>query len=657
VRGRKVFIPALIFVFLALVGCYRIPEDLSSAWFPPFTPPASSVQYIVGTCGVNGVVIIDVSDPSDPRLVAWKESDVKCTSVYAKDERVYVCNENGVSILDVSDIEDPVEIGEIRTDEPVISVYAFENFLYTAEGDRGVSVFDTSDPSNPIKLGSFDTYGYSRDILVRYPYLYVADDDGGVLILDVSDPSDPHYVGKFTTLSSSEHIHAYSLFMRYPLLYVGGFNDFTVLDISNPEDPRLVGHLTREEILCIFEAKNIVSTYDISVADTLAFVACGDNGLGMIDVSDPSSPRDVVLLFKWGHVVPRVCVRGKYLYMIRDERLEIFDVTVPRWMYQVGMVPPYSSAKWVALHGSKVYVVCDEGYMVVFDTSDLEYPVKHVDLGSYLSCYYRVYSVCSKAPYLYFIGHCVGSEDLCLLVYDCIEDNFVSSLRFPSYSYEKRKLVVKDHYVLAYNDENIMIFDVSNPASPTYAGKVDIGVFRVYPVGDYLYALICEDYSDYFLTVIDASNPLDMKIVKKIKSEDRLYRLEMNGTYLYTFHENHDLAIFDISEPSSPVPVKTVENFTLGDYVNTAKIVGDYMYMKLSSEQMWIVDVSDPLNPSVVSTLTFKTDIFNIAESDSRLYMASGKEGLVVMDITDFTSPTLVKDLPWLIFNDIAPLE
>ncbi len=159
------------------------------------------------------------------------------------------------------------------------------------------------------------------------------------------------------------------------------------------------------------------------------------------------------------------------------------------------------------------------------------------------------------------------------------------------------------------------------------------------------------------LFIIDALNPLDMKIVKKIKCEDRFCHLEMNGTYLYAFHENHDLAIFDISEPSSPVPVKTVENFTLGDYVNTAKIVGDYVYMKLGSEQMWIVDVSDPLNPSVVSTLTFKTDIFNIAESDSRLYMASGKEGLVVMDITDFTSPTLVKDLPWLIFNDIAPLE
>ena len=159
------------------------------------------------------------------------------------------------------------------------------------------------------------------------------------------------------------------------------------------------------------------------------------------------------------------------------------------------------------------------------------------------------------------------------------------------------------------------------------------------------------------LFIIDALNPLDMKIVKKIKSEDRLYRLEMNGTYLYTFHENHDLAIFDISEPSSPVPVKTVKNFTLEDYVNTAKIVGDYMYMKLSSEQMWIVDVCDSLNPSVVSTLTFKTDIFSIIESGSHLYMASGKEGLIVMDITDPTSPTLVKDLPWLIFNDIAPLE
>ena len=131
----------------------------------------------------------------------------------------------------------------------------------------------------------------------------------------------------------------------------------------------------------------------------------------------------------------------------------------------------------------------------------------------------------------------------------------------------------------------------------------------------------------------------------------------MNGTCLYTFHGNHDLAIFDISEPSLPDLVKTVENFTLEGYVNTTKVVGGYMYMKLSNEQMWIVDVSDSLNLSVVSTLTFKTDIFSIIGSGSHFYMASGEKGLVVVDTTDSTSPTLVKDLPWLIFNDIAPLE
>ncbi|MCZ6699429.1 MAG: hypothetical protein O7D94_10905, partial [Planctomycetota bacterium] len=99
---------------------------------------AGNYVYI---CCASGLVIVDISDPTEPRIAAKVESPkiVKPTSVAVQFRYAFVCDEDGLKVVDVTDPEQPrfIEGAVVRLDN-ANRVYVARTYAYIAAGEDGL---------------------------------------------------------------------------------------------------------------------------------------------------------------------------------------------------------------------------------------------------------------------------------------------------------------------------------------------------------------------------------------------------------------------------------------------------------------------------------------------------------------------------------------
>ena len=106
--------------------------------------------------------------------------------VYAAEGR------RGIHVIDVTNPIEPRKVAFVATINPRNLELAGDH-LYVADGVGGVRIFDVSSPEEIKLAGSMPTFD-AHDIDVRWPWAYVADGPGGLAILDVRVPIAPQLV-------------------------------------------------------------------------------------------------------------------------------------------------------------------------------------------------------------------------------------------------------------------------------------------------------------------------------------------------------------------------------------------------------------------------------------------------------------------------------
>ncbi|MFA0736096.1 MAG: hypothetical protein OGMRLDGQ_002596, partial [Candidatus Fervidibacter sp.] len=132
----------------------------------------------------SGLLIFNVSNPSNPQLVGKLLLPDFALGVYVSGNYAYVADEGaGLRVIDVSNPTNPREIGFFDTPGNARGVYVSGNYAYVADGRSGLRVIDVSNPTNPREVGYFDTPGYAYDVYVSGNYAYVAAERAGLFIL------------------------------------------------------------------------------------------------------------------------------------------------------------------------------------------------------------------------------------------------------------------------------------------------------------------------------------------------------------------------------------------------------------------------------------------------------------------------------------------
>ena len=282
--------------------------------------------YAYVAAGDRGLVIVDVTDPSSPKLA------------------VASALSTGSGLFSRED-----------TDGTAQGIAVQGDYAYVADGTNGLVVIDVSDPLSPDFKGKYVTAKIAKSVAVKGSYAYVVGVAGGFEVIDVSDPIHLSWAGEVNNILPDLN----DIFISGDFAYIGNDNSSIYrYDISSPTSPsysagiplgsqkKVLGlhgnathlyaavddgmiHVINKSTMsriALYETK--VSPLNTFVRAGVLYVAEGAGGLEVVDVSDPENPAYISHhpTYGGGHAV---FADGDYVYMADGANgLQVFFIAV-----------------------------------------------------------------------------------------------------------------------------------------------------------------------------------------------------------------------------------------------------------------------------------------------------------------------------------------
>ncbi|MDD5626664.1 MAG: metallophosphoesterase [Patescibacteria group bacterium] len=311
-----------------------------------------------------GLMVIDIANPFSPRkLASCSLSAAYVSAVFVRGQYAYVADQDqGLRIIDVTRPENPQEMGFFVAPGFARGVWVDGNFAYVGSENAGLRIINIADPKNPQEVGHYDTAGRFTDVYVHEGYAYVASEGFGLRILDISDPSEPREIARHSVLDDIEAIAGMDSLLFLAKRYKG----LEIVDISQPADP---------QSLALVQASQDINR--VYVQGGYAYVVSGCSLL-IIDIANPKKPW-IVSVCRISCSISGIYLSGDYIYLA-DSRLglRIIDVSDPSSPKEVGFYST-SSANDVRVEGSYAYVA---DWRAGFKILDVANPVAPRLVGS-----------------------------------------------------------------------------------------------------------------------------------------------------------------------------------------------------------------------------------------------------------------------------------
>ncbi|WP_255207992.1 LVIVD repeat-containing protein [Myxococcus sp. AM009] len=255
------------------------------------------------TAGAKGLIVFDLSDPAQPRQVRLSEpSNDFFTDALVNGNTLYVgSRRSGVIVFDISNPAVPVRLRSVPESVVEVNSLALDgDVLYAASPapNSEVYVYDVATPAEPKQLTRYFVEG-AEPLAGEVPLhvaamggrLYVSNWSFGMSVSDVTTPSRPKLLGRFANTPS--RATAVGMVGDRPYAFDVGEDwgaHLSVLDVSAPATVARTGE---------FRMRPEVSIRAVAFAGTKVYLAYGQDGLRIVDVSVPGSPQQVGYYNTW----------------------------------------------------------------------------------------------------------------------------------------------------------------------------------------------------------------------------------------------------------------------------------------------------------------------------------------------------------------------
>ncbi len=317
-----------------------------------------SVIYLVGLPGLFSLM---VADPSAPVVMDAAPIGNSFSCADAGTAAVVTSRYTGLHVIGGASFD---EIANVPNAGFANRLHLDGTELYVADLSGGVRIYDLADPENPVFLTEVVTAPNTQDVAIADATLYSvnANNSGtGLGLFDVTDPADPQPLSFFDTNNQTFGLDI----MGDLCVLANGFGGLRTVDVADPLAPALLGDLfigaNCNDVLAVGNVAFAVSfgggmlSVDISdptsmatiqqqlwgflnaldITDDLAWVADGQAGLRVVDISDPADLTSLVTFAIGGQ--PRDVVRSRvgspYVYLADDfyglRQVEVSDPANP----------------------------------------------------------------------------------------------------------------------------------------------------------------------------------------------------------------------------------------------------------------------------------------------------------------------------------------
>ncbi len=379
---------------------------------------AGNLAFTVG----RTLRVVDVSDPENPTVIGGSGVDY-AGGVAIFGDYVYCTAWGGctwgLNVFDASNSTSPGVV-DIVPGGGNRGIAGAGTHVYAGEGGYGYPsrfhVIDATTPQSPSIVGSVAAPGWPNDIALDGNYAYLAATHPPAFIsVDISDPGSPTIVGNAAT-----SYDALGVAVAAGYAYVAVEADaagLCVVDISTPEDPRIIRTVPTSR------------AYDVAVANEYVYVAARYEFL-VVDISVPSEAAIVAIVDMGTASAYGVAVAGPHAYVACGQAgLRVIDISEPRFPVIVGECYA-ATAVDVAVSGRTAYVASEYAGLSVIDVSN---PAAPRFLGSTESptaaCTYGVVVV---DGYVYVTTAGYESNDVVVLPTHCDETTAVPAATAPA---------------------------------------------------------------------------------------------------------------------------------------------------------------------------------------------------------------------------------
>ncbi len=626
--------------------------------------------YALVTADISdGVQIIDISTPSNPTPVA------AITDWYEKDKTVPVDQRfptlNGAQGITTVEIDD--------------KPYA----LVAASLDNGVQIINMTNPSNPTSVAAitdgndeFTTlegaHGITTVEIDGKPYALVAAEiDDGIQIIDISNPSLPAPVAaltdyvpadvpegsvpvnqRFTTLDRVTNITTVEIDDKPYALVTSRIDDgIQIIDISTPSTPTSVAAITDGNEFTTLEGAYDVTTVVIDDKLYTLVAAFHDNGIQIIDITDPINPAPVAAItdgdggfteLLGAHGITTVKIGAKIYALVaadRDDGVQIIDISTPSTPTPVAAITDWYERDLTVPVNQRFTELNEAANIAIFEIDAKIYAlvVGSIDDG--------IQIIDISNPSLPVAVAAITDYDP--------ERSVPEHERFTTldgaYGITTVKIGAKIYaLVAAIYDDGIQIIDISNPSLPAPVAAI----------------------TDYVPADVPEGSVPEHERFTELDGAYGITTVEIDGKPYALVASNDDdgVQIIDITDPSNPAPVAAItdyvpaddlegsvpehERFTelLGAYGITTVEIDGKIYALVTAQfdyGVQIIDITDPSNPAPVAAITYGNefttlegptyiDTVKIGENTFALVIAEWDDGVQIIDITDPSNPAPV---------------
>jgi hypothetical protein len=379
----------------------------------------------------------------------------------------------------------------------------------------------------------------------------------------------------------------------------------------------------------------------VAVDGTLAVASTSSIGMTVLDLSDPTAARVVGTL---AGPMRGVALAGRYAYALSiiagnpsHTDLVVVDLAVPSTPTVVGRVTTVApGGTEIALVGSVAYVVAGTGGLQMIDVSSPTAP----RVLSTFDTPDTAWGVAAANGYVYVAD---GST---ILVVDARTPSQPVLRGTLATSASALAIVGTKLYVV--DGLQFKVVDVSNPAAPTLQAAVaGYDTQRVAAAGNVAYlasANVDPTKNKGGLYVMDVSSPTAPRLLLNVYGGFDNWGVGVSGTVGVVTGNSAGLEVVDLSTPASPRVVGTMAGTMKGVVVS-----GRYAYAlqvipgNPSHTDLVVVDLGVPSAPAIVGRVTTAAPGgTQLALSGSVAYVVAGLAGLQTIDVSSPTAPRVL---------------
>jgi len=445
------------------------------------------------------------------------------------------------------------------------------DYLYLAT-QQGLAIYSIGEPAAPQAIGDpLAVPGFISSMVVKDNYLLAANGETGMTVFDISTPESPQLedTEDFGFMATEISLHG-------DIAYLENFG-LVAMDVGNPLEPRRIAKLTTPGV-------DQFPSGRILFNDAYAFIPSSFQ----IYVSNLDMPGDFPLvsaITQWVDVT-RFGEYSKNLYVINYPALDqptfsILDTTDAISPQKITSIPLAERGENMVRTGDYVYVATGRGGVAVVNVSNAK--------SAYVENTFADTSGSATDVEVFSNYAFVADRTDGLEIYDIstpASPELVTTLATVKPAGQINQLAIKDNVLILFNQLQILMLNISNPA---LLNDADLATFVVKEIpipgnpndirvfGDRAFATaFANDSFNYRIFAIDVTDPSKATAQSEIDASLNAFSTAFDGRFLYVAEHEAGMRVYDYVDMANPSLAYIIE--TPGRSIDV-RVRGDYVYL------------------------------------------------------------------------------